>query len=104
LPLVVGLPVVRVVVDAAGLPLVAGLPDVVGLPDALPCPWANAGESVKDIAATKLRIVGETRIRVPPRRRVASRMPRSTVSNLAEIQILERAGRTILCRSYTLVW
>jgi hypothetical protein len=72
--------VLCVVDDVTGLPLVVGLPDVDGLPDALPCPWANAGESVKDIAATKPRTVCETRIRVPPWRRVASRMPRSTVS------------------------
>jgi len=82
LPLVVGLPVLRIVVDAAGLPLVAGLPDP------LPRPWANAGDSVKDVAARKPRIVAETRIRVPPWRRIASAMPRGTVSNLAAIQLL----------------
>jgi hypothetical protein len=78
LPLVVGLPVWRVV-DAAGLPLVVGL--TVGLTDAgglaeWPCPWANTGDTVKDAAATKAKIVVETRIRVPPWRRIASGMPR----------------------------
>jgi hypothetical protein len=38
LPLVVGLPVLRVVVDVTGLPLVVGLPDDGGLPDPLPRP------------------------------------------------------------------
>ena len=79
LPLVAGLPVLRVTVDAAGLPLVVGL--TVGLTDAgglaeLPCPWANTGDTVKDAAATKAKIVVETRIRVPPWRRIASGMPR----------------------------
>ncbi len=50
-PLVVGLPVLRVVVDVTGLPLVAGLTDAGGLPDPLPRPWANAGDSAKDAAA-----------------------------------------------------
>ena len=82
LPLVVGLPVLRIVVDAAGLPLVVGLPlvagltDAGGLPDPLPRPWANAGDSVKDVAARKPRIVAETRIRIPPWRGIASAMPR----------------------------
>jgi hypothetical protein len=67
LPLLVGLPV------AAGLPGVAGLPVVVGLPVAggLPGPaagreFANAGDAVKAAAATKLRIVAESRIPFPP--------------------------------------
>jgi len=96
LPLVVGLPVLRVVVDVTGLPLVAGLTDAGGLPDPLPRPWANAGDSVKDVAARKPRIVAETRIRVPPWRRIASAMPRGTVSNLAAIQLLGWGDRTIL--------
>ena len=72
LPPVVGLPVLCVpvlcvVVDATGLPLGVGLPDVGGLcADAAPCNCANAGDNVKDVAATKLRIVAETRIRDPP--------------------------------------
>jgi len=67
LPRVVGVPVLRVVVIVAtGLPLVVGLTDAGGLADLAPCPWANAGESVIDVAARKPRIVAETRIRVPP--------------------------------------
>ena len=76
LPLVVGLPVLRVV-DATGLPLVAGFPDVGGLlGDAAPCASANAGDSIRDVAATKPRIVAETRIRVPPLGGSARGMPR----------------------------
>jgi hypothetical protein len=67
LPLVVGFPVPCVIVDATGLPVVVGFPDVGGLlAGAVPQASANAGDSVKDIAATKPRIVAETRMRVPP--------------------------------------
>jgi hypothetical protein len=90
LTVVVGLLLVRVVVDVArlplivglvlivGLPLTVGLPLVVGFPmlAGLPglCgllggpPLANTGVSASDVAATTLRIVAESRsrIRVPP--------------------------------------
>jgi len=79
LPLVVGFPVLRGAC-VTGLPLVTGLTDVCGLAGRAPCPfpWANAGESVKHVAATKPRIVAETRIRIPPWRIFASRVPRGS--------------------------
>jgi hypothetical protein len=65
LPAVVGLPLV------VGFPLVVGLPTVVGFPALVGLTgfgaWltgaANAGDSVRDAAATKPRIVDDARIR-----------------------------------------
>src|SRR6516165_7892925 len=67
---VVGLLVTRVVVDTVGLPAVAGLPVVAGfgavdglpavgglLAGVAPCESASAGDTVRDAATTKPRIV-----------------------------------------------
>ena len=87
LPTVVGLPVLCVV-DATGLPLVVGLPDVGGLLRrcGVRCASVNAGDSIRDVAATKPRIVAETRIRVPPWSEKRKRDATSTVCNSAEIR------------------